>query len=204
MKKTVFAAASLIVLFLTAMPIEAAPAKTDPAKILAALNSKTAKIASDWESVNKISGASTRELEVYSYVFSIEKGGVLQIKFEETIKNFINKQHTATDSVVGTVSFAPDQIDQKKTGINNSRIEISCQDQTKCMTRETHSLDYRAKNEKTTEKDRKNPAGKFVIRGTAGRPLADQISKDLKDLFTALAPPAKPAEKPVTEATGKK
>ena len=202
MKNIVLSTSSLTLLLLGALLQQAPATEVDPATLIAALNSKTEMIKTEKVREIKSRDIISREQEENSYVFSLEKK-VLTIEFNEEIRSFENNKYIENYRVVGKSFMDSEQIDRERTGINKGFISIVCQDDKKCITRESRSIEYNDKDEQIAERGGTYPALMFHIQGAAP-PLAEQISNDLQTLFELLAPPPKPAESTATDPIGKK
>lgn len=193
MKKSISAMISLFFLFLWILPAQAAPSESELAKLLASLNSKTAKIKYEWLSRKKPDGSFTKELTVKSYVFSVEKK-LLKIESKDEVRTLENNKHTGTDSDFTKFSIDTLQINPKII-INKRRntLTVMCQANKNCVELEDRSIVYTVNNDKTTRTERTRSIDGFDIKTTPL--LLDQTSKDLQALLNVLATPStKPAD----------
>jgi len=173
---------------------QASSSETDPAKLLAALNSKTAKNKIESTTENKKSGITTKVEEVYMYVFAPDRKEKLEIRFTEEIQTFKNGQYIDKELYVGKISFNPTDIDSERIKIGNDRVSITCRDLKKCMNRDYQVRETNTKGETTNKATGNFATNLFNLRGF-NQPLAEQIKKDLQALFTLPALPD-PAPKP--------
>ena len=184
---------ALISLF-TMLSTQASSSETDPAKLLAALNSKTARNKIESTTENKKRGITTKIDEVYSFVFALDRKEKLIIRFTEEIQTFKNGQYIDKLITFGKVSFNPVDIDPERIKIDNGRVIIICRDLKKCMNRGYQVRETNTKGETTNKATGNYATNSFILRGF-NQPLAEKIKKDLQALFTLPALPD-PAPKP--------
>jgi hypothetical protein len=195
-------------LLIITLPQQATSSETDPTKLLASLNSKTKVIKYKDERENKIRKITTREETVNSYVFSLDQQK-LKIEFKKEVRTFQNGKHTETDTVSGTISLSPDQLDRETTQNYANPIDLVCLGRKNCINVERQYTNYLVETEKKTEDIDKKPTFMFQLRA-GDQSLAKQIHQELKELLALLAPQDKAAEdkkaveQPATEPVAKK
>lgn len=190
---------SLSLFSLLVSPLPAISAESDPAGLIASLNSKTAKNKYESTTEGNKNGMTTKVEEVYTYVFALDRKEKLEIRFNEVIQTFKNGRHIDENLYAGKISFNPADIDPQRIQSANNQVIITCLDLKKCMDGDFQTRVTNTKGETTFKSTDNIAANSFTLRGFYNnQPLVEQIKKDLQALFTLLALP-NPAPKPEQE-----
>ncbi len=177
-------------------PLPVVSAESDQANLIASLNSKTAMIRGEAKYENKNLILATGNLEINSYIFTLDQKDKLSIEFNEEIQAFKNGQYIDKNLSVGKASSNPAEIEPERIEIAGDLINIICRDPKNCVNRDQQVREINSKGEITYKRTANNLAGQeFHFRGLYNQPLAEQIKKDLQAIFLQLAltkPPPKP------------
>lgn len=201
--KKILPVLSLALIPLWLSPLPAVSAETDPGKLIASLNGKTAMLRGEKDNEDKSQALTTKNLEVNpyknlemnSYIFALDQKEKLKIEFNEEIQSFENGQYIDKNLTVGKATFDPAEIDPERIEIGGGLLSINCRDLKNCVNHEYLLREINTKGEITYERTNNSVTYGFHLSGLYNQTLAEQIKKDLQALFTLLAPPG-PAPKP--------
>lgn len=198
MKNRIPSAALTIFILVLLLPKYVLASETEAGSLIALLNSKAGKFTYNRESVTPDRGVVSREEYTNTYIFSMQ-GKMLQLEMLEVIILIENQTPKGKVLLEGKVLIDPQGIDRERFATSYGLLDIVCRDSGNCMIREDRITEYNERGEKISDSPRKGETWMVQLRG-ADQPLDGEIIKDLRALFSLLAPTAAPEDKPGEKA----